>query len=201
MDNAFEVEIGKSKYKKPSEVAKIFDMPESTLRKYSRVLEEVGYVFRKGEKRMRLYSPADELVLYKMLKRIKEEDEGLAKAAAFAIDGQDSKVTDTDLIQGVSEEVAATVQEESLQPFLEQVINKLTYIQENTVSKQEFNELVKLTQKALDENVELRRQNKEKEDQLDFVSEKFDRVINLVERNEREKDTKKKGFMSRWFSS
>jgi hypothetical protein len=105
------------------------------------------------------------------------------------------------LIQGVSEEVAATVQEESLQPFLEQVINKLTYIQENTVSKQEFNELVKLTQKALDENVELRRQNKEKEDQLDFMSEKFDRVINLVERNEREKDTKKKGFMSRWFSS
>ncbi|BCD32866.1 hypothetical protein [Priestia sp. JNUCC 25] len=69
------------------------------------------------------------------------------------------------------------------------------------MSKQEFNELVKLTQKALDENVELRRQNKEKEDQLDFMSEKFDRVINLVERNEREKDTKKKGFMSRWFSS
>ncbi|MEH7490061.1 winged helix-turn-helix domain-containing protein [Priestia megaterium] len=201
MDNAFEVEIGKSKYKKPSEVAKIFDMPESTLRKYSRVLEEAGYVFRKGEKRMRLYSPADELVLYKMLKRIKEEDEGLAKAAAFAIDGQGSKVTDTDLTSSVAEGLKPSVHEDSLKPFLEQVLKKLTYIEENTVNKQEFNEQVKLMQKALDENVELRRQNKEKDEQLEFMSEKFDRVMNLLERNEREKEIKKKGFMSRWFGS
>ncbi|WP_456364526.1 hypothetical protein [Priestia aryabhattai] len=218
MDNTFEINTNEKKFKKPSEVAEGFEMPESTLRKYSRVLEEAGHTFRKGEKKMRLYSPTDELILYKMIKRIKEHEDSLSKAAAFAIDGQALEESDTELTQHVSVQ-SKDVQSNDLAPILEKTLNELFHLKkhiiDNTVSKNEFNDLAKLTRQVLDETVEVKKAQQEKDDEIAalkeqllttqqqyaYTQEKFDRVINMIEREERENTHKKKGFLSKFFGS
>jgi len=218
MDNTFEINTSEKKFKKPSEVAEGFEMPESTLRKYSRVLEEAGHTFRKGEKKMRLYSQEDELILYKMIKRIKEHEDSLSKAAAFAIDGQALEGTDTNVTQHVSVQ-SQEVQSTDLTPLLEKTLNELFHLKkhivDNTVSKDEFNDLAKLTRQVLDETVEVKKAQQEKDNEIAmlkeqlittqqqyaYTQEKFDRVLNMIEREERENSQKRKGFFSKFFGS
>lgn len=206
MDDKQELSMDEVEYKKADDLRNELGMAPSTIRKYALLLENAGYTFRKGSRNARFFNEKDQFLIFKMAKLIKETGMDADKAAAFVMNGHSLEEPATDLISSVAVPEQDS-QNDNMAPLVEKVLNELFYLRKHTVSEEEFKNLSMLTSRVLDEVVEMKAKQKEKDEEIAllkeknaFIEEKFERVLNMIERQERE-SSKKKGFLSKFFGS
>lgn len=84
-DTEIELLEGIPKELKSHDIAKIFGIAESTVRKYAQSLEKAGYVFRKNENNTRIFTDIDELTFRDLIQARKEAGVNLDMAASVAV--------------------------------------------------------------------------------------------------------------------
>lgn len=179
----------------PGEIADLLKIKDSTLRKYSLLLEDFGYEFQKNSRNQRYYTDEDIITLRKL---ITMKDNGMtldesAKGVVMWHKGNEVKQTDIALSQTDTHNVI--IRDDSDIQELKTVLHKqIQLIQIQNESIEELKKMIQsLDKKVSDQQEYIGKSMKERDQALMQV------MNEMLENRKLIAEEKKKGFWSRLF--
>jgi hypothetical protein len=188
LDTADGNSVESDKEVKSSDIASYIGIAESTVRKYSQILEKAGYQFRKDTSGARIFTKKDLQVFSDMIKIKEKAGIGLEQAALVAVTQNDVTIQPTQSVQTLidqrsNEVMAATIQKmnsmfEVIQGLQEQVSTLQVSQREERMI--EYITLRRIESRLRDEALTLWEQKPEEER---FIKRWFRKEENIEKKN------------------